>query len=145
MQHILDLLKNDEGTGPVVNGRMMPYEDSEGLMTIGYGRCIEKVGISFEEADHLLNQSVKELIYDCGNEFVWFDEFTLEPARYAAVVSMVYNLGLAGFKEFEKTIAFIDAREFDHAATEMLDSKWAKQVGHRAIRLSEMMRTGAWA
>ena len=57
---------------------------------------------------------------------------------------MVYNLGLTRFKGFKKTIGFIELGEYDLAATEMLDSKWARQVGKRAIELSHMMKTGSW-
>jgi len=36
------------------------------------------------------------------------------------------------------------AGEYRRAATEMLDSKWARQVGNRALELAEMMRTGVY-
>ena len=34
--------------------------------------------------------------------------------------------------------------EFDRAAAEMLESRWARQVGQRAITLSDMMKTNHW-
>jgi len=55
---------------------------------------------------------------------------------------MAYNLGIAGLNKFRKMWAAIDVADYATAAEEMLDSKWAKQVGVRAIRLSRRMRTG---
>lgn len=140
--NLIDLLKEDEGTGPVRNGRLMPYQDSEGFWTIGYGRCIEKVGISFAEADYLLEQSIKEIRYDVNARYGWFS--SLDEVRQSVVLSMVYNLGLSGFKTFKKTIKAIEKGLFASASVEMLDSLWAEQVGSRAVRLSQMMSSGEW-
>ncbi len=40
-------------------------------------------------------------------------------------------------------IAAIEQQLWHVAANEMLNSRWARQVGKRAKTLSEMMRTGA--
>ena len=48
-------------------------------------------------------------------------------------------MGLLGFKN---TLATIRAGDYQRAASMMLDSKWAGQVGQRAERLSRMMATG---
>jgi lysozyme len=58
------------------------------------------------------------------------------------VLSMIFNLGLTRFKGFYNTIRAIERHDYATAAALMLQSKWAKQVGPRATRLSEMMRTG---
>lgn len=137
-----DLIKLHEGTGPVKNGRMMPYRDSEGLLTIGYGRCIERVGISMIESDQLLDHDIARATSDCVRSFPWFME--LDEVRQAVIVSMVFNLGLDGFKKFRRTISHIERSEWGEAAEEMLDSRWARQVGRRATELSDMMRTGQW-
>jgi len=44
--------------------------------------------------------------------------------------------------KFKKTLGHIEAGEYEEAASEMLNSRWAEQVGRRANTLSEMMRTG---
>ena len=49
---------------------------------------------------------------------------------------MLFNLGRSRFMKFKKTIVFAYEMNWDRVATEMLDSRWAKQVGQRAYRLS---------
>lgn len=142
MRELTEMLKRHEGTGPVRNGRMMPYRDSEGLLTIGYGRCIERVGISMVEGEVLLEHDIRRAQSDCLRSFPWFS--SLNEARQAVVVSMVFNLGLAGFRGFRKTIALLERGDYFAAADEMLDSKWARQVGFRADELAEIMRSGTW-
>jgi lysozyme len=58
------------------------------------------------------------------------------------ILSMIFNLGAAGFAGFKNTIASIAAGNYEDAASRMLRSKWASQTGNRAIRLAQMMRTG---
>ena len=55
---------------------------------------------------------------------------------------MLFNLGLPRLKTFKKFLAACEAGDFDLASVEMLDSKWASQVGNRAIELSEQMKAG---
>jgi lysozyme len=44
--------------------------------------------------------------------------------------------------KFENTLALIRSGSYAQAAAEMVKSKWAKQVGKRADRLANMMKTG---
>ena len=55
---------------------------------------------------------------------------------------MMFNLGMPRLKKFVNMLKAIEAGAWRSAAVEMLDSKWAEQVGNRASRLSEMMETG---
>ena len=53
---------------------------------------------------------------------------------------------LRGMREKLRTVLTgIDDGYFELAAKEMLDSRWAKQVGNRALELSEQMRTGSYS
>ena len=140
MSNLLDLIRKDEGTGPVKDGRMMPYKDSVGVLTIGYGIAIGVTGISFEEAEMLLLNRINETIADCKRQFGWYQG--LDGVRKNVVISMVYNMGLIRFKTFKKTIALIEDRKYTAAGDEMMDSKWARQVKSRAVRLSSMMKEG---
>jgi len=138
INELLKILKEDEGTGPIKNGNLMPYLDSVGVQTIGYGHSLEQ-GISPAIAEALLTEDVTDAIKDCY-KFDWFPK--LNDARQVVICSMIFNLGLTRFNGFKKTIAYIELEEYENAAEEMLDSKWADQVGSRAIRLSVIMRTG---
>jgi len=121
------------------------YKDSEGYLTIGVGRLIDKKkggGISHEESMYLLDNDIKSVLHECDRAFDWFD--ILDEVRKTVVLSMVFNLGLPNFQEFKKTISFIERGMYVSASSEMLDSKWAEQVGDRAVRLSKMMLSGKY-
>jgi len=117
------------------------YQDSEGIYTIGVGHNLESKGISEAVCDLMLEEDINEAIDD-ADTFRWFEDLT-DPRR-AVVVDMIFNLGLTRFSGFKKTIQFLENGLYQSAAKEMLDSRWANQVGRRAIRLSEIMRTGEW-
>jgi lysozyme len=55
---------------------------------------------------------------------------------------MAFNLGMPRLNKFKKMWSAIEDKDYDHAAVEMLDSRWAEQVKGRATRLSDIMRTG---
>jgi len=115
------------------------YSDSEGVLTIGYGTNIDQ-GITEEEASWLLNHRLQKLI----DELPIPPEMTLNDARRAVLHNMVYNLGVQGLLGFTKMWFAAYEQDWETAAKEMLDSKWARQVGQRAIELAEQMRTGEW-
>jgi len=147
--------------------RLEPYICPAGYWTIGVGRNLEskgltgaeqkfifgrddyskqeviellkKRGISKDEALFLLVNDISECIKDLKT-FTWFDQ--LDDIRAKVVVDMRFNLGAAGFRKFRKMIAALERDDYDTAADEMVDSAWYHQVGTRARRLVEMMRTG---
>ena len=62
-------------------------------------------------------------------------------------LGMVFNMGAGspkggGLLSFVNTLSEIRRGEYAIAADMMLASKWAAQVGRRAVRLATMMRTG---
>lgn len=119
--------------------RSKPYRCSAGKLTIGYGRNIEDVGITKSEAERLL---LNDLEVASLSVAPIANRLKLNEARKGVLVEMVYNLGLNGMLGFKKMLAAIEAEDYEQAAVEMLDSKWAKQVGQRAITLAKIMRTG---
>ena len=119
--------------------RLKPYLDTEGILTIGVGRNLDDRGISESEALHLLDNDINEVYAECS-QFDWFE--TLCEVRQDTVANMVFNLGISRFKGFRKTIKAIQGHAFTEAAREMMDSKWARQVGRRARELAFQMRTG---
>jgi len=117
-----------------------PYECTSGKLTIGYGRNLEDVGISEQEAIQLLSNDVISIINILPKYIKTFDSLKL--VRKYVLVNMVYNLGLQGFLDFKKMIQFLERSNFKMAAQEMLDSKWKEQVGNRAIVLAKLMLDG---
>lgn len=121
--------------------RGKPYHDSVGKLTIGIGRNLDDVGISRTEAYHLLENDVEKARSELSR-YDWYKG--LDRVRQDTVTNMVFNMGLPSFLGFKKTIAAIKEERFADAAKEMLDSKWADQVGYRATELAYQMRTGKY-
>lgn len=115
------------------------YHCSMGHPTIGIGRNLS-VGISEEEAMYLLENDIKNVVAQCKSTFSWFDG--LSGIRKEAVINLVFNMGLSKFKKFKQTIAFIEIGEFGLAGVELLDSNYAKQVGHRSVEVANMIIHG---
>lgn len=118
---------------------LKPYTDSVGKLTIGCGRNLTDKGISHDEAMFLLENDLNSTLADCGT-FPWFAG--LDPVRQRVVADMAFNLGLPKLRRFRQTLAAVARGDYGAAAAGMLDSQWAKQVGQRATRLAEMMRSG---
>ena len=119
--------------------RLKPYHCTEGKLTIGVGRNLDDRGISEDEAAYMLANDLNDCIRE-AQCFTWFNELT--DARKRVIVNMIFNLGINRFRKFKKTIEYIEDRRYVKASIEMMDSKWARQVGKRADRLSEMMKNG---
>ena len=121
--------------------RLKPYRDSEGFLSIGYGRCLDTKGISRAEAEMLLDEDICVACEQYRKIPISKTE-NLNKARQRVITEMIFNLGLAGCLGFKRMWAAIERSDFNLAAIEMLDSKWAKQVKGRAIRLADDMRDG---
>ncbi len=122
--------------------RLKPYRDTVGKLTIGIGRNLDDVGITREEAMMLLNHDIAKVQREVKNAFPWFSD--LNRVRKNVVLNMVFNLGLPRFRQFKKAIAAIRGKRWDEAAKQMLDSRWARQVGRRARELARMMKSGIY-
>ena len=117
-----------------------PYKCTAGYLTIGVGRNIEERGLSDDEIDYILNNDVNIATDELVDTFSWYPD--LDDVRQRVVVDMVFNLGMPRFKQFQNMISAIEAGDWPEAAAQMMDSRWAKQVGARAERLRDMMETG---
>jgi len=121
--------------------RLKPYRCPAGKLTIGIGRNLDDRGISQTEAYVLLENDIqnceKQLVDEIPEIYSGLDE-----VRKSVLLNMCFNLGIGGLLGFNNTLAYIAAGDWERAANGMLASKWAKQVGRRAIELSELMRKG---
>ena len=127
------LLIEDEGL------KLKAYKDTLGVTTIGVGRNLDQVGISEEEAMMLLDNDIAN-VYKQAMVLPWFKYLSIK--RQDVILSMIFNMGLAGVLEFKGMIRALIVADYEVAAEEMLDSKWAGQVRRRAKRLAAMMREG---
>jgi len=135
--------------------RELPYRDSLGYWTIGYGHLLEDDLIPTER---VTVGSLLDYITDPSNHEKWLEDDIdgamelaqrwlgfmwndLNEVRKEVVVEMAFQLGtkLTQFAKFRGAIA---NRDWERAVTEMLDSKWADQTPNRASDLAERFKDG---
>ena len=116
--------------------RGMPYKDKLGIPTIGYGT---KLPLTEEEAEMLLQHRLDKKILELSDK----EPFYLELPQKAqeVIANMAYQMGVNGVLKFKKMWKALKNGDFQKAADEMLDSRWAKQTPNRARELAEIMRS----
>ena len=114
--------------------RSKPYQCSEDVWTIGHGIT----WITEEESLHILAGRISELHLKLGEKLDWYDN--VPPEIQGVVIEMCYQMGFTGFTKFKKAISNMIDKNWKGAATEMLDSLWAKQTSNRANRLADIVR-----
>jgi lysozyme len=119
---------------------LKPYLCSSGKLTIGYGRNLEENGITKEEAQFMLEHDLKHAELDARAFFTQFEE--LSATRKSVLIDMAYNLGFYRLHKFKRFKQALENQKYEEAAFEMLDSRWAVQVGTRANTLAEKMKRG---
>lgn len=120
---------------------LKPYRCTSDKLTIGVGRNLDDRGITHTTAMQMLDEDIELSIEDLRRNLSWFDEMP-EPVQ-EALINLTFNMGIVRLMQFRKTIAFLRDREWDKAATEMLDSRYATQVGRRADEVADMIRSAA--
>lgn len=125
------LIKKNEGL------RLKPYKCTAGKLTIGYGHNIEDNGISLYVAEVILALDLEACENDLKNFPFWYE---LSDERRAVLMDMRFQLGLTKFMRFKKMLAALVVGDFETAATELLDSDYAKQTPTRAKANARMMR-----
>lgn len=134
-------MKFDEVRNDIVYDEGMllkPYHCSAGKLTIGVGRNLEDNGISTEEALMLLENDISRAANELDRAMFGWRGFS-EP-RQRALLNMCFNMGWPRMSGFKKMIVAIWNGDWDTAAAEALDSKWAAQVGSRAKRVAALMK-----
>jgi len=136
---IIEMLRKHEGV------ETHAYVDTVGKTTIGVGRNIDPkggLGLSSDEINYLLANDVKRVNAELVAAFSWYR--TLGTARKDAIMDMCFNMGLPRFKKFKKALAGMAKGDYKTAAIEFLDSRWANQVGQRAITVTDIIRSGEY-
>lgn len=134
MTQLEEQLINDEGF------RAKPYKDTVGKLTIGYGRNLDDVGISRNEALFMLQEDIKKVKTELYAKLPFFKNLT--DGRQNALLNMAFNMGIGGLFQFKNTLKLIEQQKFEEASKAVLLSKWASQVGARAVRISNQLKNG---
>ncbi len=123
------------------------YLDSRGFKTAGIGHLL--TGGNWHVGEHVSAEQIRAWFKSdvasavAGAKSVLGASFDrLDEARKIVIIDMVFNLGVHGFAGFHHTIAAIESGAYAQAATDMLQSAWAGQVGSRATEDAAIMRSG---
>lgn len=113
------------------------YIDSLGIETIGIGHNLRKP-LSRRAIEMIFEDDMNDARNDCLHAFPFFLELT--EARQGVLLNMCFNLGLPRLLLFRNFLQAVELGDYETAADEMLDSRWAEQVKGRALELANLMR-----
>ena len=133
MKDLLDSIKHHEGFVEHV------YDDSLGIPTIGYGFAIKDLVLEEDLCDEILLRKLRILGKSVIGKFPFFD--SLPSDCKTVLMEMCYQLGVTGVSKFKKALKAMEDGDWEKAADEMLDSKWAKQTPNRAKEMSNIIRS----
>jgi lysozyme len=136
---IRELLKRHEGV------KTHAYKDHLGYVTVGVGRCLEEgvgLGLSDDEIDYLLQNDIDRCWKELSTEYEWFDD--LDSVRQEALVNLSFNIGQTRLRGFVKALGHMAEGRYVEAGDEFYDSKWATQVGDRALEVCQMIKSGEY-
>lgn len=144
--NIIEMLEKEEGY------RERAYYCSEGYPTIGIGWKIGSKGQPLDDfkvmrickraAREQLNNEVDVIERSLFREIPCYK--LLNRNRQMALISMAYQIGVAGLLKFKKMIAALEAKDWAKAADEAMDSRWYKQTPVRAARHANAIELGYW-
>jgi lysozyme len=134
-------LERDEGF------RAEPYVDSTGHWTWGYGHKLSGplppgsvIGVVAAYQVLLADIERTKVGLSANPATEWWGQ--LDDLRQDVIVNMAFNLGVAKLATFGQFLDFVKRGEYAQAADDELHTLWATQVGDRAHRLAQQMRTG---
>ena len=135
-------LKIDEGVKYEV------YDDHLGYKTFGIGHLVkttdEEYGapvgtpVSEDRVNSVFDEDVETYINESKKVFSNLEDMPQEAQQ--VIVNMCFNMGAPRLSQFKKFIKAIQDEDWATASVEMLDSRWANQVGSRADRLSDRIK-----
>ena len=124
------------------------YKDHLGYATFGIGHLITahdpengwSVGTDVDE-DRVIQafeSDCETVLSDCN---ILYEDFGDLPEEAQQIIAnMMFNMGRPRLSKFKGMKRGVDARDWDAAADEMVDSAWYRQVTNRAERLVKRMR-----
>jgi lysozyme len=141
---LIEELIKDEGY------RYEIYLDHLGYPTFGVGHLVlekdEEYGkpvgtpVSEERIKECLSNDIEIVCNELNRNMEWWQD--LNDTRQRVLANMAFNLGLPRLSKFVKFLKAVQDSDWEKASEEMMDSKWATQVGDRAKRLKIKMLKG---
>lgn len=125
-------LMGDEGW------RELPYKDSVGVMTYGYGFNLQQP-LPKPLGNVMLNWWVQDLDKKLAG-YYWYPP--LDDLRKSVMIDVAYNVGLQGLLHFPKMISALSRKDWVEAAKELLDSDAARLNVARYKRLAAVIEKG---
>ena len=135
-------LETDEGRVDEI------YTDHLGYPTFGIGHLVvehdaeygKEIGTYVPENRVIkaFEQDIETVLSDCNRLYEDFEDLPEEAQR--VIANMMFNMGYTRLSKFIGMKSGVDARDWNEAADEMVDSRWYYQVINRANRLVERMR-----
>ena len=142
LDKLRDELEADEGC------RYEIYLDHLGYHTFGIGHLVVKgdpeygkepwTQVTGSRVKEAFEDDVESVLTDCEKLYVQWEHLPEEVKLIVA--NMMFNMGYTRLSKFKGMKRGVDARDWNAAADEMVDSRWYRQVTNRANRLVERMR-----
>ena len=124
------------------------YLDHLGLATFGIGHLVRDddpesglpVGtpVDKDRVVEAFESDIETVLSDCIKLYPDFDDLPEEAKR--VIANMMFNMGRPRLSKFKGMKSGVDARDWNRAADEMVDSRWYRQVTNRADRLVTRVR-----
>lgn len=128
-------------TGLAEGCKLVAYQDTVGVWTVGFGTNLQELAIDQCTANKWLRDKLTACDVEAARAFPWYAGATA--ARQRAVSELLYNLGLPRLQGFVKFLAAMSRGDFVSASAELLNSKWASQVGvTRSMRIANTILHG---
>jgi len=138
-------LSRDEGV------RLVPYDDAtgkpvqtgdvvKGNLTNGIGWNMQGRPLTQAEAEIICGWALDDLSGKLYKALPWLSD--LDEPRQRAVANLAFNLGVAGLLQFTTFLNFLKQGSYSLAALDLEGALWYKQVGERAMRIAQIIKTG---
>ena len=124
------------------------YKDHLGYLTFGVGHLVLEFDseyrlpagspVSKSRVIEAFESDCENVLRDCSILYKDFDDLPEEAQQ--VIANMMFNMGRPRLSKFKGMKRGVDARDWNVAADEMVDSSWYRQVTNRADRLVARIR-----
>ena len=119
--------------------RLMPYRCTSDKLTIGVGRNLDDRGISEETAMQMLDEDINIVLGELQKAVPGVSDF--DEIIQESLVDLAFNMGTPTLLKIKATLAALKGQHLCIASRELLDSRYARQVGQRAQTIADNIRS----